>query len=224
MSFICHSLNPTSQFVFDSSSMLTPAAGDILLRKLTPESTVDYSLYVAPEDWSLNHKTWLLKVFSCPVTYSEGRVPPDGYPIRMRCLMLLVWEEGAGFTDSSGGGILIPDNHLSAPVGSDGSGSIEIAPDANCVAMAFVQPFRPEGPTFLRVDFWKEYYLRDEYSKLLVLSVVDSLFSTGEGVRTIKSMRKDGGGWTHGGEISAPVTIVSPDSVRELLYTELSLA
>ena len=217
MSPIYHPYNPSSVFVLDTRTLTEPHIGDVVLRKRAPDSTVEYSLYEGVEDWSANSKTWLLKVFSCPVQYVEDRDPPSGYPRRLKCLMLMVWEAGHGFKEVTGGGILAPEASPDVGYRDMGLGQGGHLPDENSIAMAFAQPCPPLGPTFLKVDFWRDVYFQEEYSQLAVVSVIDTSPSTNNVLRTITAWRRTESVWISGGSVTAPKSIDVAITANEIL-------
>ena len=193
------------QYALHNRSLNQPQIGDILIRKQDASSAVDYSLYEGPEDFSRNLKTWLLKVLSCPVRFQDPSIEvPDGAVRRMKCLILYVWEDGRGFREALGGGILAPEVTLGASNSDRPRAQGHNWPGGNCIALCFTQPLAPLGPIFLRVDFWKDEYFDEAYAKLGVIAILDSS-STVEGeLRTISSWRRDGECWTCGGSVCGP--------------------
>ena len=191
------------QYALYNRSLDQPQVGDILLRKLDASSAVDYSLYEGPEDFSMNLKTWLIKVLSCPVRFQDqASEVPEGAVRRMKCMILYVWEHGHGFKEALGGGLMAPEVPpvASSPDPPRGQGSNW--PSGNCIAMCFTQPLAPLGPIFLRVDFWKDDYFDEAYAKLGVLAIDDSLCTDNGELRTITSWRRVEESWICGGSVS----------------------
>jgi hypothetical protein len=188
---------------------LEPATGDIVFRKRTPESPIECLLYEGPEDWSSNDKTWILKLEKCDVHSLNPATSSTLSSSIMFCLILMVWDPEVGFKETPIGGQL---SHLIDPSLGSGLGRGGTIPDENNIAMAFLQPAPPMGPTFLTVDFWKTLYLDDVYAKLIVLGVVDSLVSTGTAVRSVSTWMRDGELWKQ----EVPVlTTARPDIVYD---------
>ena len=176
---------------------------------------MDYSLYQSLEDRSINFKTWLLKLIRCPVGYVADKKPADAHPTTMNCMVLMVWEPGLGFKEVVGGGIIAPQSNAIGAMQELGlAGNL---PVGFIVAMAFTQPHPPIGPTFLRVDFWNDIYLGEEFSKLAIISVHDSTLPTKGILRTISSWKRNGGGWYSEGSLSGPKDQDVDIPVKEIL-------
>ncbi|KAG0568267.1 hypothetical protein KC19_6G007700 [Ceratodon purpureus] len=113
----------------------------------------------------------------------------------MICMILLVWENLRGFTEVPDGAIIAPESPQTASNGNLGLGLGGDKPNTNSIVLAFVQPNPPFGPTYLRVDFWKDTYLQPEFAKLMILSVVDTPILPIGAIRTMSSWRKQGMSW-----------------------------
>ena len=205
------------QYALANRSLDVPQVGDIVLCKREPNSPVEYSLYESSEDYSRNSKTWLLKLLSCPVRFQDPSEIPERAVKRMKCMILLVWEPGVGFKEAPGGGVLEPDVQPTTSIGEHTSGQGSNWPGGDCIALAFTQPCSPLGPTFLRVDFWKQDYFEKEYAKLVVLSVVDCS-SPGNGeIRTVSIWRRSNDTWISTGSVSGPRILSVVPSVKAVL-------
>lgn len=217
MSPVYYRLGTGALFKVDTSSITVPRLGDIVLRKRTPTSGVDYCLYECPEDWSSNSKTWLLKVSSCSVSYAGDGHGREASPGRVKCMMLLVWEHGRGFTEVPGGGILTPETSIVREAPDKGVGPDVCPPRGYRIALAFTQPGPPEGPTYLRVDFWNEIYFGEEFEKLLLLSIVDTDRPRRPVIRSVTIWRRAGGTWIRGPSNSRPIADEEPATAVEVL-------
>ncbi len=188
---------------------LEPATGDIVFRKRTPASPIECLLYDGPQDWPSNDKTWILKLEKFDVHFRNLAASPAQGSSIMLCLILMVWHPEVGFKETPIGGQL---SHFIDPSLGSGLGRGGTALDENNIAVAFLQPAPPTGPTFLTADFWKTLYLDDVYAKLVVLGVVDSPLSTGTAVRSVSTWMRDGESWKQQGPVLA---IARPDMVHD---------
>ncbi|KAG0594962.1 hypothetical protein M758_UG126600 [Ceratodon purpureus] len=126
-------------------------------------------------------------------TYPADRNLDANFPRSIKCIMLMVWEYGLGIKESLIGGILLPESSPTRIAEKRGLGRGGTRLDKNTIVLAFWQVSwhfgilarRPCGPTFLNVDFWKDKYFDDDYTKLMVLLLVDSLSYGGMPLRTI---------------------------------------
>ncbi|KAG0595635.1 hypothetical protein M758_UG183800 [Ceratodon purpureus] len=114
----------------------------------------------------------------------------------MICMILLVWDNLRRLTEVPNGAIFAPVLPQTAANGDLVLGLGGDKPNTNNIVLAFMQPSPPFGPTFLCVDFWKESYLQHEFSKLLILSVVDTPISSIGALGTMSSWRKRGMSWS----------------------------
>jgi hypothetical protein len=177
---------------------LQPSKGDILIRKKTPDSPIEYLLYEGPGDWSSNEKTWILKLEKCTIQLPDQGNPSTHRSSGMLFQILMVWDPNEGFKQMQSGGQLTRQLELSS---SGGLGRGGTTPDENNIAMAFFHRAPPMGATFLTVDFWKSTYLDDVYTKLIVLGVMDFPVSTDTTVRSVSTWYRDSGLWKQEGPI-----------------------
>ena len=169
--------------------------------KTVPNAVVNFSLYRTPEDWSKYFKTWLLKVISCPVRCSADKLLPGGYPRTMKCLMLLVWRPGQGFTEVQGRRLLSPDPMLLDRNSVEQLARRSTLPNGLNLIHAFTQPMAPHGPSFLRVDFWNDVYYDDDFANLVLMSVVDTSSLDSMHLRTVSTWIRAGKIWVCDGAL-----------------------